>query len=59
MSNTYNILKKKILKNSKNNKIIISDKFKEYTWSQLIKLANKRKKIFQKKKIKLYTHNCR
>jgi acyl-coenzyme A synthetase/AMP-(fatty) acid ligase len=51
MSSHYNILKKKILKNSKNNKIIISDKFYEYSWLKLMKLANKRSKFFLKKKL--------
>ena len=51
MNNSYNLLKKQIINNSKKNKIIISDKFKEYKWSQLIKLANQKKKFFLKKKI--------
>ena len=50
MNNSYNLLKKKIISNSKIDKIIISDKFKEYKWSHLIKLANQKKKFFLKKK---------
>ena len=50
MNNSYNLLKKKIISNSKIDKIIVSDKFKEYKWSQLIKLANQKKKFFLKKK---------
>lgn len=51
MNNFYNLLKKKIISNSKKDKIIISDKSKEYKWSQLFKLANQKKILFIKKKI--------